>query len=168
MVGVPLHRGVQVLLGRSVPRRKSLRNRTQRTQVITTNQIAWAAGLIEGEGTIIASITKREGGYPIRQFRLAVEMTDLDVLKRLAGILGPRVTLRERKPPSLNPKHRQRYILCLTGSELAGWLMTIYPLMGERRRTRIRESLLVWRSLRTTWRHNLHRVTPLRVDLGEA
>jgi len=130
---------------------------------MTIREIAWVAAMIEAEGTIIAGRYKRPDGYAVRQFRLAVEMTDLDVLIRIRDILGHYCTLRERKPPSLNPRHRRRYILCLTGPELAGWLMTIYPLMGERRRTRIRSALLVWKEQRTTWRHRQLRTTPLRV-----
>lgn len=130
---------------------------------MTIREIAWAAGIIEGEGTIIAAVTKASDGYKIRQFRLAVEMTDLDVLLKLRDILGPRCTLRERTPPSANPKHRRRYILCLTGNELAGWLMTIYALMGQRRRDRIRTALLLWKQLRTTYRHSAHRETMLRI-----
>jgi hypothetical protein len=44
-------------------------------------QIAWAAGLFEGEGTIVDS------AGPVQ---LRVKMTDLDVLERLLDIWGGR------------------------------------------------------------------------------
>jgi hypothetical protein len=130
----------------------------------TVRDIVWAAALIEGEGCIVAGEyrSQREDRL-VRQFRLAVEMTDLDILVRLRGILGPQATLRERRPPSVNPKHRRRYILVLTGCELAGWLMTIYPIMGERRQTKIRSALTLWKKMRTNWRHANLRQTPLRI-----
>jgi hypothetical protein len=42
-------------------------------------QIAWAAGLFEGEGTIVDS------AGPVQ---LRVKMTDLDVLERLLDVFG--------------------------------------------------------------------------------
>lgn len=127
--------------------------------------IAWVAGIIEGEGTIIASTGayRKNTKHVVRQFRLAIEMTDLDVLQRAKEVLGPRCTLRQRKPPSVNPNHRDRFILCLTGSELAGWLMTIYPFMGQRRRARIRLALNLWKQMRPSWRYAELPETSLRV-----
>jgi hypothetical protein len=136
----------------------------------TAAEIAWAAGIIEGEGCLISGeyLGKRAvykgKQYPIRNFRLAVEMTDLDVLQRLKHILGGHCTLRKRTPPSLNPKHRDTYILVLNGNELAGWLMTIYAYMGVRRRAKIREALGMWKRMRTNWRHVKQRFTSLRVE----
>jgi len=130
-------------------------------------RVAWVAGIIEGEGCIVVSKRNRPlvkgRKYPVRQFRLAVEMTDLDVLIKLKEILGQYATLRERIPKNFNPNHRRRYILCLTGKELASWLMMIYPFMGERRKKRIRQGLIVWRRMRCTWRHKIPRYTPLRI-----
>ncbi len=131
-------------------------------------EIVWAAAIIEGEGCIVASVYqhRRKGelqAHPIRVFRLAVEMTDLDILIRLRDILGPVATIRQRKHPTLNPKHRDRYILQMTGAELAGWLMTIYPIMGDRRKARIRSALRVWLTMKTQWRYSQKPYTALRI-----
>jgi hypothetical protein len=83
--------------------------------------IAWLAGIVEGEGCVIASSylgMRKENAaraYPVRCFRLAIEMCDLDVLQKVQRILGPCATVRERISPSINPKHRRRFILQLTG-----------------------------------------------------
>lgn len=107
--------------------------------------IAWAAGLVEGEGCILASDYRRPGGRKSeKQIRLAVEMTDRDVLERLRSILGRRARLRERRPPSVNPRHRRRWILTLNGPDLIGWLQTLYPFLGERRRAAARKAISLW------------------------
>lgn len=121
--------------------------------MITAVEIAWAAGIIEGEGCVVVHGTRRGQHGIIQQVRLAVEMTDLDILQRLQKILGPYAKLRERKPPSLNPNHRARFILTLNGAALGGWLMTLYVFFGERRRRKVREALHVWRSMKGRGHH---------------
>src|SRR5690606_28587602 len=110
-------------------------------------KVAWAAGIVEGEGCIIMSEYSQDGRVR-RQVRLAVEMTDLDVLERLAEVFGPRTRLRQRKPPSLNPRHRDRYILTLSGVALLEWLQTLYPFFGDRRKRKVREALRMIRMSR--------------------
>lgn len=51
----------------------------------TDVEIAWAAGLFEGEGCITAST--RPDGY-VRYVNLALTMTDLDVVEKFACIVG--------------------------------------------------------------------------------
>jgi hypothetical protein len=77
--------------------------------------------------------------------------------------LGPAATLRKRNPPSINPDHKERYILQMTGNELAGWLMTIYPLMGARRKQKIKDALSLWKEMRSNWRYSKQRETPNRI-----
>jgi len=48
----------------------------------TTLDIAWAAGLFEGEGSIT------HGGEPHRKLKLTLKMTDEDVVRSFAGVLG--------------------------------------------------------------------------------
>lgn len=133
----------------------------------TTAQIAWVAAMIEAEGCIVATSYQYQkpgrGHYQARCFRLAIEMTDLDVVLRIRDILGPLCTVRERKPPSVNPNHRRRYILQFTGNELAGWLMTIYPFMGQRRRAKIRQALKLWHEMKACWRYARLPETALRI-----
>lgn len=106
--------------------------------------MAWASGIIEGEGTIIA----HHGKLGEKQIRLAVEMTDLDILERLKDILGDKARLIKRNPPSLNLKHRDRYILTLSGTPAISWLMTIYGLLGIRRRKAVLKAITLWKTMR--------------------
>lgn len=108
--------------------------------MLTIKDIAWVAGLIEGEGYIG---NHYDNEYP----RIAIAMTDLDVLIRAAEILGA-TTVRTKKlcKGGVKPQFHVRI-----GGRLAiEWCMTIYPLMGERRQERIRELIDRWRNFRST------------------
>lgn len=91
----------------------------------------WLAGLVEGEGCY-----KAQGGA----LALQIAMTDRDVIERAAMILSKRVYVQEKAPP------RQRmYATVVSGPRAAGWMMTLYPLMGQRRRAKITDCLNQWR-----------------------
>lgn len=119
--------------------------------------IAWAAGIIEGEGCIAA--------YPKwNQIKLAVEMCDLDVLQKLAAILGTDCRLTKRKVKKLNPKHRDRYILLLCGPAFVGWMLTIYPLLGIRRQAKVRLAIKIFKARK----HRAWVATPRKLQLTTA
>ena len=107
--------------------------------------IYWAAGIIEGEGCIISGVDQKKKS---KYARLAVEMCDLDILKRLQAILGPYAHLRERTETQLRPHWRTRYILQICGPALASWLMTLYPLLGERRKKAALAALTTWKAMK--------------------
>ena len=103
---------------------------------ITTNQVRWLAGILEGEGTF--SLVGRNGEPVIK-----LKMTDLDVIEHVRAIVDPHkayaVTL------SQEDNRKPAYTITLNGTRAIQWMMTIYPLMGLRRKTRIRELLFVWK-----------------------
>src|SRR5436305_996962 len=68
-------------------RRESLRLRMNSGTETFREELAWAAGLFEGEGSI--GIFHVGGGYYYPQ--LVVNMTDEDVLQTWAGIFGARL-----------------------------------------------------------------------------
>lgn len=91
----------------------------------------WAVGILEGEGcfTTCGSKTKL---YP----RIKVAMVDLDVMERLAGILGTKVT----GPYANGPRATQPiYHLVVPRAQTNELMRTLRPLMGERRQQRIGE-----------------------------
>lgn len=105
-----------------------------------TPDLHWAAGIIEGEGSF--------GFYPIggKAFspRLQVGMSDLDVMERLRLILGIRAMIHRRKA---NQRARKaHYCMALSGKRAIGWMLTLYPLMGERRKAKIRDIIFRWRT----------------------
>lgn len=96
--------------------------------------IAWAAGLFEGEGCIRHAPGKRGVTR-----RLTLVSTDLDVLQRFVAIVGVG-TIRVRARP--NPAHRIQYVWQVgKWREVAPTLQAFLPYLGERR-TKKAQSLL--------------------------
>jgi hypothetical protein len=91
----------------------------------TPTEIAWAAGLFEGEGCIV---TDKKTGY----HRLILTMTDKDVVEKFAKIVGiERVVPLQRAPdPTRKPAWTWR-----TGKrvEVRRILATFLPYLGNRR-----------------------------------
>jgi hypothetical protein len=95
-------------------------------------EIAWAAGLFEGEGCICVS-----GSTPV----MTIAMADEDVVRRFAEIAGGPV-YGPYEPSGLGKK--PRWVWRITGWR---WCLnvafTLDPYLGERRRYRITE-ILQW------------------------
>lgn len=98
--------------------------------------IYWLAGILEGEATF------RFKGYGPA---ISLRMTDSDVVGRAAQIwkkpiLGPYAPSgRFSKKPSWSTE--------VTCSEAAGWMMTLFPLLGIRRREQIQAALTLWKKV---------------------
>lgn len=94
-------------------------------------EIAWVAGIIEGEGTILVP---GGGQYP----SVRVAMTDEDVVRRLHSITGlGRVVPRKKGQPHFKPQWQ--WHVC-SRREVARLLCAVAPLMGSRRTARIAEA----------------------------
>jgi hypothetical protein len=112
---------------------------------LSSLQIAWLAGLLEGEGCFSkggpSGGTRRPDGRQ-RQITVTLAMTDCDVVQRVADMLGTRVGLK-----SIPADGRQKQYMCrIYSSRAAAWMMTLYSFLGERRRARVRELLAYWRT----------------------
>lgn len=105
---------------------------------ISVKDIAFTAGILEGEGTFCLN-----NNSP----RLAVAMTDLDVVECVRNIIDKTKIISpyiakdcvdgfERKP---------RYTFTLVGDLAIQWMMTVYSLMGLRRKSKIRELIHHWK-----------------------
>jgi hypothetical protein len=92
--------------------------------------IAWAAGLFEGEGSI--SIDKRND-VPA----LHMSMTDKDVVERFAEIVGVgSITHRPYEPPL-----KEQWAWQASGTNAVNVLNELLPWLGARRRARAEEVL---------------------------
>lgn len=100
----------------------------------TVADIRWLAGYLEGEGCF--TFTGGKYRYP----RIVVESTDEDVIQRVVKLWGNKARAVQ------HGKHKVGYSVASTCAKAAGWMMTLYPLMGQRRQARIREVLTNWRS----------------------
>lgn len=93
--------------------------------------IAWLAGLLEGEASFI---------YSKKSPKIALQMSDEDVVAEAATLLG--ATVRA-------PWRREEHFKFIYGAHLYGvravvWMLTIFPLMGNRRRSKIRDIVDRW------------------------
>jgi hypothetical protein len=95
--------------------------------------IAWAAGLFEGEGTIGS---ERNPQY----IRLALGMTDRDVVERFSAIFGG--VAQTWYPPRVQASGRKRmWYWRARGEAAADALRLMLPFFGERRSARARQAL---------------------------
>lgn len=98
--------------------------------------LAWLAGLLEGEGCFYWCRSYAGGAnHPAME----VTMTDLDVVERASRLLGNRA-IRKVKPAS--DRHQVQYRVRLRGAAAREVMQMILPHMGNRRSARIREILI--------------------------
>lgn len=101
--------------------------------------IAWLAGLLEGEGCFL--LTGPNKTSP----RISLNMTDKDIVERVAALTGVKsIHIRERR--SKNPNHKDQWCLCIGGNRAIGVMQTIYTFMGTRRKAKIRDVIAVWKA----------------------
>ena len=98
-----------------------------------TPEEAWATGIFEGEGTIYL--------HPrYHSVKLAIKMTDHDVLKRLQKIFGGYIT--ECNAPSLKSHWKQVWDWHMGAQEeVAALLWKMLPYLGDRRACKALDAL---------------------------
>lgn len=94
-------------------------------------EIAWAAGLIEGEGCFT-----KHTGHPY----LLVDMTDKDVLERLKEIF-PTGTIRGPYSHKHKEHHKPRWRFDAFGTKAIPIINAVYPYLLSRRKEKV-DSLL--------------------------
>ena len=106
-------------------------------------EVMWLAGLLEGEGSFVKNKNSRGGFTP----GVYLGTTDKDVAERAAHIL----TARVYGPYShaSKPKNKPIYCVHIHSRKAIGWMMTLYTLLGERRRSQVRRVLEMWKSRRS-------------------
>ena len=106
---------------------------------MTKTEIAWVAGLFEGEGCIVHRHypRRKRGGSTVRQ--LVLGMTDQDVVRRLHAITGiGRVYKKAPGKPHWKPQ--LSWVSCTYG-ESASLLKKLLPYFGRRRAAAARKFL---------------------------
>lgn len=103
--------------------------------MIKTIDIGWVAGLLEGEGHF--NIDESPA--------IHLQMCDLDIIEKFKRItkISSGISVRLKK----NEKHNTAYRVIISGSLAIQWMMTIYPLMGDRRKERIRKIIRLWKTM---------------------
>lgn len=96
--------------------------------------LAWLAGLLEGEGSFMRPMPSAPR-LPIIQ----LIMTDLDVMERAAGLMGSvvwRNNLSKR-----NPRWKDAWQTRVKGTRARNLMIELRPLMGQRRQAQIDAAL---------------------------
>jgi hypothetical protein len=109
--------------------------------------IAWLAGLLEGEASF---------GYYKGCPTIQLQMTDEDVINRVAALTGARI----KKPwrPKGKPTYKLVHQCGIRGMRAIEWMQTILVFMGERRRAKIVEIVAAWKT--STYKPRAPKGTP--------
>lgn len=100
----------------------------------TDTEIAWFAGLFEGEGYV--SLLPGQG------IRIGISMTDEDVLIKVHSVFGGRFDNSTKHEP-YRTLHRW---LITNWAEAIPLLKIILPFMGKRRTSKIKEAIVAYES----------------------
>jgi len=99
-------------------------------------EIAWLAGLIEGEGFFQSS----KGLYPV----MAVKMIDEDTIRKVSKLWG-RPYNSDTSNVKIGWSSQWRVNIC--GTPAIEWMFTIYPLMSCRRKYQMLEVINKWKKI---------------------
>lgn len=98
--------------------------------------VAWLAGLLEGEGTFYVNYTNaRRYNYP----KIAVNMTDQDVIARAAALFGTSIYTMP-----MYTEGKQQWKAQCSGERAARWMRRLRPYLGERRGAKVDEILAAY------------------------
>lgn len=105
------------------------------------SEIAWAAGLFEGEGSILVAMKHDRPGKSCPS--LSMGSVDRDVLDRFARVAGGKVYGPYKGQGRRTPEHyRPIYQWKLTGIErVQAVLREFWPYLGERRQARAADAI---------------------------
>jgi hypothetical protein len=101
--------------------------------------LAWIAGLLEGEGSFIANRVTR-CPYPV----IKVEMCEREVIERAARLLDTRVWVVAPGTEGWRPT----YVAQIAGHRAAEWMRALRPYMGLRRTAAIDAALSAYHPVR--------------------
>jgi len=124
-------------------------------QEISVRDLAWIAGILEGEGSF-GWRKSNPSAY------VCCVSTDLDVLVKLHNFLHFGGICRSKSTAGPVVGSKTCYRWQIAGKRALGLMMTIYPFMGQRRQSKIRDVLEKWKE----HPHNKnHKLSPQHSDL---
>lgn len=103
---------------------------------LTDTTLYWLAGLLEGEG-YFGTVNQRKGGRLYRYARVGVNMTDRDVIERVAALWGVKVYVMKVSGVSKLVGYR----VTIIGTHAIEIMCLLRPLMGSRRQAQIDKAL---------------------------
>ena len=108
---------------------------TPQDHMVTSNDIYWLAGLLEGEGSFQWSGTGRS-------LCVVLGMNDKDVVERASIVMAGSLP-RDYTATRTGNRHWRTAVY---GARAASVMMTLYTLLGVRRRAKIRALLAEWKT----------------------
>jgi hypothetical protein len=102
----------------------------------TTLEIVLLAGVLEGEGSFFI-----KKGSPC----IALQMTDRDVVERCAKLMGVQMGAKPRQPKGKD-SYKPVWHMRVYGTRAVEWMLTVYVLLAERRRAKIRSVIETWKA----------------------
>jgi LAGLIDADG endonuclease len=105
---------------------------------INLQELYWAAGFIEGEGCFTGVLDKR--GRNFFRATLVVSQKELEPLWRLSRIFGAAGMYRSKSGVTN---------WTINGKRAIGVMMTLWPLMSQRRRWQIEKVIAAWKGNRS-------------------
>jgi hypothetical protein len=96
-------------------------------------EVAWLAGLLEGEGSFMAPSPSQP-----TQPRITVQMCDADVISRVGRCFGVNYHLTDKRHPE---KWKQSFRVHVKGRKAIELMRLIYPFMSKRRKAQIDRAL---------------------------
>lgn len=104
--------------------------------MLSSSQIAWGAGLLEGEGCFTLNGPSRI--TPM----IGLGMTDEDVVTKFRDVFAPKSNIYRRKYVA---NKKTYFEIKVTGRKAVELMFTFFSHLGTRRRARIKEVLDIWR-----------------------
>jgi hypothetical protein len=103
---------------------------------LSETDIAWIAGLLEGEGSFMKPAKNDPYGMP----RIQIQMTDHDVIEKIAKMFGV-VAYKVKNPRYEQNGWKTPYMAFIRGSRAAEMMNIVKPYMGTRRLSQIDSAL---------------------------
>ncbi len=110
---------------------------------LTTTDIAWGAGLFEGEGYLSLNGSRSSRHATPRSPLLGIGMTDEDVIRKFRDLFVPGMRIYSYQPKI--DHYKRSYQIKVTGKRAVGLMLTFFSFLGSRRRERIKELLNAWK-----------------------
>ncbi len=111
---------------------------------MTVEDQYWLAGLLEGEGCFLLAKSTGRGHRYIHP-RVDLAMTDEDVVRRAAAIMGTSVRrLADNQPSRRGHSYKPMWKTTLYSSRAYTLMHSLLPLLGERRQKKVKEIIAEW------------------------
>ena len=109
--------------------------------LVTLKDIYWLAGLLEGEGSFL--VRKQNGR--LNAFRIQMKIGDKDVAEMAAKIMRVKVNgPYKTRTPKGKPGKLTWEVRTNVKPHSIGWMLTLFSLMGERRKAQISKAIDMW------------------------